>query len=98
MKRIELLLASALLAAPACLAATFAGVEVPAPLPPKPVTDTFFGTTVTDPYRYFEEVKDPAVAAWMKANADATTAILESYTVADLLEREPTAVSGRWVI
>ncbi|MBE0609334.1 MAG: Rrf2 family transcriptional regulator [Dehalococcoidia bacterium] len=29
---------------------------------------------------------------------DATTAILDSYTVADLLEREPTAVSGRWVI
>jgi Rrf2 family protein len=29
---------------------------------------------------------------------DATSAILESYTVADLLEREPTAVSGRWVI
>lgn len=29
---------------------------------------------------------------------DATTEILQSYSVADLLEREPTAVSGRWVI
>ncbi len=29
---------------------------------------------------------------------DATTEILHSYSVADLLEREPTAVSGRWVI
>ncbi|HML98717.1 MAG TPA: Rrf2 family transcriptional regulator [Tepidiformaceae bacterium] len=29
---------------------------------------------------------------------EATTAILDSYTIADLLEREPTAVSGRWVI
>ncbi|MBK7724611.1 MAG: Rrf2 family transcriptional regulator [Dehalococcoidia bacterium] len=29
---------------------------------------------------------------------NATTEILESYSVADLLEREPTAVSGRWVI
>ena len=29
---------------------------------------------------------------------DATTDILQSYSVADLLEREPTAVSGRWVI
>lgn len=29
---------------------------------------------------------------------DATAEILGSYTVADLLEREPTAVAGRWVI
>lgn len=29
---------------------------------------------------------------------DATTEILQSYSVADLLEREPTAASGRWVI
>jgi len=29
---------------------------------------------------------------------NATTEILQSYSVADLLEREPTAVSGRWVI
>ena len=29
---------------------------------------------------------------------EATTEILESYSVADLLEREPSAVSGRWVI
>jgi len=29
---------------------------------------------------------------------EATSVILESYTIADLLEREPTAVSGRWVI
>jgi prolyl oligopeptidase len=34
------------------------------------VDDSFFGTTVTDPYRYFEDVKDPQVAAWMKAHSD----------------------------
>src|SRR5882762_8438967 len=34
------------------------------------VDDSFFGTTVTDPYRYFENVKDPQVAAWMKAHSD----------------------------
>ena len=75
MKRASLFSAAALLA-PACLAATVAGVEVPAPLPPKPVTETHFKVPVVDPYRYFEDVKDPAVQAWMKANADATTAIL----------------------
>jgi prolyl oligopeptidase len=75
LKRIELALAAALLAAPA-FAATFAGVEVPAPLPPRPVTDTLFDTPVPDPYRYFEDTKDPALQAWMKSQADATAAIL----------------------
>ncbi|HEX5633309.1 MAG TPA: hypothetical protein VFX50_08780, partial [Gemmatimonadales bacterium] len=60
----------------ACLAAGFAGVEVPPPPPPKPVVDTHFGVQVPDPYRFFEDVKDPAVQAWMKAQADATAAIL----------------------
>ena len=66
----------ALLFAAPLFAATFAGVDVPAPLPPRNVSDTHFGVSVEDPYRYFEDVKDPAVAAWMKAQADATTAIL----------------------
>lgn len=32
------------------------------------VTDNFFGSTVTDPYRYFENKKSPEVVAWMKAH------------------------------
>ena len=32
------------------------------------VTDTFFGTTVDDPYRYFENKNDPEVMQWMKAH------------------------------
>jgi prolyl oligopeptidase len=34
------------------------------------VTDSFFGTTITDPYRYFENKKSPEVVAWMKAHND----------------------------
>jgi prolyl oligopeptidase len=34
------------------------------------VTDTYFGTTVDDPYRYFENKADPEVAKWMKAHSD----------------------------
>ena len=64
-----------LLAIPA-IAASVAGVEVPGPLPPKPVTDTFSGVAVEDPYRFLEDTKDPAVVQWMQAQADATTAIL----------------------
>lgn len=38
--------------------------------PVRPVTDTFFGTAVPDPYRYFEDIRTPEVAAWMKAHSD----------------------------
>jgi prolyl oligopeptidase len=40
------------------------------------VTDNFFGTTVTDPYRYFENKKSPEVVAWMKAHNDQARATL----------------------
>jgi prolyl oligopeptidase len=46
--------------------------------PVKPVIDTYFGQNVEDPYRYLEDQKDPAVVAWMKAQADYTRALLDS--------------------
>ncbi|MGC2325268.1 MAG: hypothetical protein WA604_01030, partial [Candidatus Sulfotelmatobacter sp.] len=42
----------------------------------RPVTDDYFGTKVVDPYRYMENLKDPAVQAWMKAQNDYTRAQL----------------------
>ena len=75
MKRIALAAFCAALAAP-LPAARFAGVDVPAPLPARPVVETHWGTQVEDPYRYFEDTKDAGVQAWMKSQADATEAIL----------------------
>ncbi len=40
------------------------------------VPETFFGTTVHDPYRHFEDVKNPEVAAWMKAHSEHAHATL----------------------
>ncbi|MCE0497812.1 MAG: prolyl oligopeptidase family serine peptidase [Methylacidiphilales bacterium] len=40
--------------------------------PVRPVTDTYFGQTVTDPYRWLEKLKSPEVQAWMKAQNDYT--------------------------
>ncbi len=40
------------------------------------VTDQFFGTSVVDPYRYFENKKRPAVTRWMKAHNDQARAAL----------------------
>jgi prolyl oligopeptidase len=54
----------------------FAGVDVPPPLPIQNVQDVHWGTTVDDPYRFLEQVKDPAVVSWMRGQADAADAIL----------------------
>jgi len=65
-----------LLAASPALAATVAGVEVPPPLPPQPVVDTHWGVKVEDPYRFLENTANPEVQKFMRAQAEATEAIL----------------------
>ena len=69
-------LALALLAARIASAASFGGVDVPPPPDPRPVTETFWGVSVTDPFRFLEDTKDPQVQAWMKAQSEATEVIL----------------------
>jgi prolyl oligopeptidase len=44
--------------------------------PVKPVTDDYYGNKIVDPYRYMENLKDPEVQAWMKAQNDYTRAVL----------------------
>ena len=46
--------------------------------PVKPVADDYFGTKVVDPYRYMENLDDPEVQAWMKAQNDHARAVLKS--------------------
>ena len=38
--------------------------------PVKAVTDTYFGTTVTDTYRYMEDLSSPDVQQWARAQAE----------------------------
>jgi prolyl oligopeptidase len=52
-------------------------LDAPPVAPIRPVTDDYFGTQVVDNYRYLEDVKDPQVQAWMKAQADYTRAELD---------------------
>ncbi len=40
--------------------------------PLREVTEDYFGTKVTDPYRWLENTSDPEVVAWMKAQNDYT--------------------------
>ncbi len=67
----------------AFIAATGAGLTQqtfppsPPPLPsPSPVSDTYFGTTVTDPYRFMETMSDPKVAQFFKDQNAYTRSVL----------------------
>ncbi len=95
-------LCASVLAATHALAATIAPPQAPV----RPVTDDYFGTKVTDNYRYFEDLKNPDVQKWMKAQADFTRATFDSMPGRPALEKrtaqlamsQPTIVSGLQVI
>jgi prolyl oligopeptidase len=54
-----------------------AAVPASAPVAPiHPVAEDYFGTKVVDPYRYMENLKDPQVEAWFKAQNAFTRAVL----------------------
>ncbi|MDF7809893.1 hypothetical protein [Hymenobacter sp. YC55] len=44
--------------------------STPTAAPSVPTSDTYFGVKVDDPYRNLENLQDPAVAAWMKAQSE----------------------------
>lgn len=73
------------LVTPVCLLAalrqaqggTMKALPTPPPVPPpKPVTDTYFGTKVVDPYRYFENMSDPVVTRFFKQQNAYTRRVL----------------------
>ncbi len=43
-----------------------------------PVEEVYFGKTVSDPYRYMENLEDPAVQEWIKSQADYSRSVLNS--------------------
>jgi len=49
----------------------------PPPPPQRPVTETLYGTTIVDPYRYMEK-EDQSVTDWIKAEGRYTRAVLDS--------------------
>jgi prolyl oligopeptidase len=60
----------------------------------EPVSETFFGETVVDPYRWMENAKDPDWAPFMKANADHARSILDRIGGRDALEKRTSELTG----
>jgi prolyl oligopeptidase len=56
------------------------------------VSDTYFGRTYRDPYRWLENLKDADTAAWFKAQADLTDGVLAKIPGRDALVQEWTAL------
>src|SRR6185312_8657992 len=52
------------------------GAESPPVAPVRPVTDDYYGTKLTDPYRYMEDLKNPEVEKWFKGQNQYTREIL----------------------
>jgi prolyl oligopeptidase len=73
-------LAISLLAAVTLGAHAQAHTSLPAAPPAAPVrevTDDYFGKKVVDPYRWMEDMRNPELLGWMKAQADYTRAALD---------------------
>ena len=51
-------------------------------------SDTYFGKTYKDPYRWLEDLKSPEVEAWFKAQAELTDGILAKIPGRDALAKE----------
>jgi len=60
----------------ASLQSTSGTTSAPPRAPVKPVTDDYFGAKAADPYRYMEDLNDPEVQSWVKAQNDYTRAAL----------------------
>ena len=68
------------------LAGTLTAAPAALPIAPvRDVTQVLHGVTVHDPYRYLENVKDPEVQAWLRAQGEGTRQTLDRIDLRDQL-------------
>jgi prolyl oligopeptidase len=99
-------LISAAMIAWGMLAASKSIAQTPTAPPVAPVrivTEDYFGTKVSDSYRYMENLKDPEVVAWFKAQSDYTRSVLDTISgraallarIKELDESQPAFLDSR---
>src|SRR5687767_13272626 len=89
-KKLKTLLSAAVLTVHLLASLTVLG-QIPAPPPSAPVrevTDDYFGTKITDPYRWMEEPKSKELDVWMKAQNDYTRSFLSRLTTREKFLRQ----------
>jgi prolyl oligopeptidase len=94
MKRLVALLCGSVAFASAGTAAPPSRPPVP---PAKPVTETLFGKSITDQFRYFEQ-QDANVTDWMKAEGRYTRSVLDALPQHDAILARLGAMTGSWDI
>src|SRR3954447_16311329 len=77
-------LRSATLLTLAALSMTTLAAQPPV-APVRPVTDDYHGTKIVDPYRYMENLADPEVQAWIKAQGEHAAQTLKNIPGRDAL-------------
>ena len=53
--------------------------------PERPVVDDYFGTKITDSYRWLEDMNNPEVQKWFKDESDYTNSIVKTISGRDAL-------------
>lgn len=78
------------------LIAAVAAAATPPAAPQKPVTDTYHGIAVVDPYRWLEDWSDSAVKAWSDAQNRHARSVLDALpNVADIRARVTEILSAQ---
>ena len=82
----------------ACIALALVGQAGLAANPPEtriePVTDTYFGTTIVDPYRWLENLQAPDVRDWFTAQNDYARSVLDTLPARTALRDRIAALSS----
>ncbi len=60
------------------LASLASAQQKPPVAPVRPVVDDYYGTKITDPYRWMENTKEPEFQNWAKGQASYTDVMLKS--------------------
>jgi prolyl oligopeptidase len=80
-------------AALAAAVAASTALSAPPVAPVRDTAETMHGVTVHDPYRYMENVKDPEVQAWLKAQGDHARQTLDAIPGRDAMLQRVSALS-----
>ncbi|MCK4750906.1 MAG: hypothetical protein KAT15_27800, partial [Bacteroidales bacterium] len=83
MKNYLCLLIPALLLLPQCKTRT--SLDQPPLAPVDPVEDVYFGKTISDPYRYMEDMKSPEVEEWFNTQSEFARDVLDNISRRDYL-------------